>query len=208
VADLLGGIDGQDAYGRFMSVWDNASDIVLGTSESSNHVVHLPIVAQELDQASQMMLLDILTYLPDDILVKVDRASMTVGLETRVPFLDHNLASFCWSLPLSLRMRRGRLKWLLRQVLHSYVPQSLVDRPKTGFAVPVGTWLRGPMKGWASALLAPDRLKAEGFFDPGLVNEVWQAHLSGSTNWQERLWCVLMFQSWLEEHSHSSVGIR
>src|SRR5439155_1666962 len=136
---------------------------------------------------------------PDDILVKVDRASMGVSLETRVPFLDPRVAEFCWSLPLSMKIRNGQRKWLLRQVLRKHVPEQLVDRPKTGFAVPVASWLRGPIKNWADDLLDARKLRAEGFLDSDRVGPVWARHQAGTQNSQDRLLCVLMFESWLDE---------
>src|SRR5204862_4928862 len=140
-------------------------------------------------------LIDAIRYLPDDILVKVDRASMAVSLETRVPFLDHEVAAYCWSLPMRFKVRSGNLKWLLRQVLYRYVPKEIVDRPKTGFAVPIDRWLRGPMKDWANDMLSVERLNRQDFFDPLMVQEVWHRHLLGHADHQRQLWAILMFQS-------------
>ena len=147
----------------------------------------------------RMMCLDLVSYLPDDILVKVDRAAMAVGLETRIPLLDHRIIEFAWSLPSSLKQRRNQGKWLLRQILHQYVPPALVDRPKRGFGAPIAEWLRGSLRGWAEDLLGATRLRQEGFFEPRVVREKWQEHLSKKRDWSAGLWHVLMFQAWLDQ---------
>ena len=143
---------------------------------------------------------DTLTYLPDDILVKVDRAAMSASLETRVPFLDHDVVAFAWRLPLAERVGPGRGKLLLRRVLDRYVPRALIERPKMGFAVPLQSWLRGPLKDWAAALIEPRRLAREGYLRPEPIARMWRQHQSGARNWHSQLWDVLMFQAWLERN--------
>ncbi len=194
-----------NAYVSLMSVWNQSSSVVLGTTHLADWTPVLSPGAKHLGETERMMLLDALTYLPDDILVKVDRASMGVSLETRVPFLDHRVADFCWSLPMSMKVRHGQRKWLLRQVLSKHVPEQLVDRPKTGFAVPIAAWLRGPLRSWAEDLLNLGRLRTEGFLNPERVGAVWANHVSGRENWQDRLWCALMFGSWLDAQRQYSV---
>jgi asparagine synthase (glutamine-hydrolysing) len=154
-----------------------------------------------LDPIEQMMAYDLVTYLPTDILTKVDRAAMAVSLETRVPFLDPSVIQFSASLPLEYKIRDGVTKWVLREVLYKYVPKELIERPKMGFGVPLAEWLRGPLRDWAESLLDASRLQDEGFFNVALVRKKWQEHLTGKRNWHHQLWNVLMFQAWLENNN-------
>jgi asparagine synthase (glutamine-hydrolysing) len=149
------------------------------------------------DIYSTMMYMDASTYLPDDILVKVDRASMSVGLEARVPMLDHRVLEFAWQLPLHLKIRGRTGKWLLKQVLGKYVPESQPERPKMGFGVPVGEWVRGPLRDWAESLLCEERLRRESFLNPKLAREQWTRHLAGDSTGSDRVWHMLAFQAWL-----------
>ncbi|MGI9078841.1 MAG: asparagine synthetase B family protein, partial [Gemmatimonadaceae bacterium] len=195
--------DGPLLYRRLVSHWKDPSSLVLGAREPATLLDELlmnPGVASTFEQ--WMMTTDTLTYLPDDILAKVDRAAMAVSLETRVPFLDHRLVEFALSLPLSMKIRGGQGKWLLRQMLYKYVPKTLIERPKMGFGVPIDSWLRGPLRDWAEALLDDARLRREGFLNPAPIRRQWKEHQSGARNWQYYLWDVLMFQAWLEaEHA-------
>lgn len=189
-----------DFYRTTVTHWPDSGTIVLGTSQSLETAPTLPETPEDIrEMEHRMMLWDSLTYLPDDILAKVDRAAMSMSLETRVPFLDHRVVELAWRLPLSMKIRGNEGKWALRQVLHRHVPRELVDRPKAGFAIPLGAWLRGPLRNWAEALLDERRLAMEGFFDPMPIRRAWTEHLSGARDLSGRLWCVLMFQAWLEE---------
>jgi asparagine synthase (glutamine-hydrolysing) len=152
-----------------------------------------------LNDVERMMALDAVTYLPDDILCKVDRASMGVSLEGRTPFLDHRLFEFAWQLPLNYKLRDGQTKWPLRQVLYRHVPKELIERPKMGFGIPLHDWLRGPLKVWAEKLITADRLEKEGYFYAAPIRAMWEDHLSGKRNWAHHLWSILMFQAWLEQ---------
>jgi asparagine synthase (glutamine-hydrolysing) len=187
-----------EMYKRLVSHWQDPAQIVLQSNEPPTALTDRSIWLSDENFTLQMMYMDLITYLPDDILVKVDRSAMGVSLETRVPFLDHRIVEFAWRLPLSMKIRNGQGKWVLRQVLYNYVPRELIERPKTGFGVPIDTWLRGPLRDWAESLICEERLKEEGFFHPAPIRKKWLEHLSGKRNWQYYLWDVLMFQAWLE----------
>jgi asparagine synthase (glutamine-hydrolysing) len=145
------------------------------------------------------MHLDLMCYLPDDVLVKVDRAAMGVGLETRTPFLDHRVVEFAAKLPLRLKLRDKQSKWILRRLLDRYVPRAFVERPKMGFGVPLHDWLRGPLRDWAESKLDPARIARHGIFDTAEVGHIWQEHLRGYSNNAATLWPILMFDAWAEE---------
>jgi asparagine synthase (glutamine-hydrolysing) len=197
-AALLGSRSLADLYRSMASHWRDPTSVVLGATELATVLSGAAPALQGLGDVERMMALDMLSYLPDDILAKVDRAAMGVSLETRVPFLDHRVVEFAWSLPLAYKLRDGVTKWPLRQVLYRHVPRELIERPKMGFGVPIDHWLRGPLREWAETLLAEPRLRSEGFFDPAPIRQKWVEHLSGKRNWQYHLWDVLMFQAWLE----------
>jgi len=197
LASALEAEDGLAFYDQLRAHWKE-TDIVLGSSLSLPYT-HLP----DVDLLNQMIFQDMQTYLPDDILTKVDRASMAVSLEARVPFLDHRLIEFAWRVPSQFKVRDGKGKWLLREVLNCYVPRELMERPKQGFGIPIAQWLRGPLRDWAESLLNETRMQQQGYLNARLVRYVWQNHLAGRGNREHDLWCVLMFQSWLESQQRS-----
>lgn len=185
-------------YLGLVSHWDDPASVVINGQEPPTWLRGKTPLLTNLDAIQRMMALDTMTYLPDDILVKVDRAAMGVSLEGRVPFLDHRVVEFAWRLPQNMKLRDGVSKWVLRQVLYRHVPKELIERPKMGFGVPIGEWLRGPLKDWAGSLLDESRLKREGYFHSAPIRQKWAEHLSGTRDWQGHLWDVLMFQAWLE----------
>lgn len=197
-ASLLTSDSFDDLYSRMISHWrDPSSAVVDGAEPAPEQNLAATNLFIQLAPVERMMARDLVGYLPDDILVKVDRAAMAVSLETRVPFLDEEVIEFAWRLPFDFRLRRGRTKWILRKLLHRHVPEALVDRPKMGFGVPLGAWLRGPLRDWAEELLDDRRLRHEGFFCPGPVQRMWHAHLGGAVDHEHHLWSVLMFQQWI-----------
>ena len=196
-AAFLGAESADEMYRTVMTHWPDPAGIT-GTTEPRT-VLTTPDSWPAFDNVVQrMMYFDLVSELPDDILVKVDRATMAVSLESRAPFLDHRVAEFAWRIPMHQKIRHGQGKWLLRQLLYRYVPQSLIERPKMGFGVPIDSWLRGPLREWAEALIAPSRLAREGFFDPETIQAAWREHQTGERNNAHLLWGVLMFQGWLE----------
>lgn len=202
LAGVMDSAGSDELYRRLVSQHRDPASIVIGGSEPPSwadiEAAAFAASARGGDFTERMMFHDLVGYLSDDILAKVDRAAMAVSLEIRVPMLDHRLVEFAWSLPLHMKIRHGHNKWLLRQVLYRYVPKELIERPKQGFGVPIDSWLRGPLRDWAEALLDEDRLRQEGYLRPEPIRQRWQEHLSGRRNWQYWLWHVLMFQTWRE----------
>jgi asparagine synthase (glutamine-hydrolysing) len=192
-----------DLYLGMVSSWAEPAALVIGGIEPPTLLTGNSPMLTGLSDVERMMALDTLTYLPDDILVKVDRAAMGNSLESRVPFLDHRVVEYAWRLPMEYKLRQGQTKWAVRQVLYRYVPQEMIERPKMGFGFPIDKWLRGPLRGWAEDLLSEARLQREGYFYPGPIQQKWAEHLSGNRNWSGQLWAVLMFQAWLAEEKKS-----
>ena len=190
-----------DLYRSLVSEWLDPAQLLQGEPpDLEPTAIDQPLPAcLSIDPIARMMAWDSLSYLPDDILVKVDRAAMAVGLETRAPFLDHRVAQVAWRLPMAMKIRGNTSKWALRQILYKHVPKELIERPKAGFAMPIGQWLRGPLRAWASELLHPDRLAREGYLRPEPITRLWQQHLSGRYDHTTKLWSVLMWQAWLEQ---------
>ncbi len=195
-ADMLTAANHNAAYRVLMSFWQQPELLVPGAREQSTVYSSPPPWVCDVPQWRRMSLMDLLAYLPDDCLTKVDRASMVVGLEARVPLLDHRVVEFCYGLP-EFAVRDGRSgKLPLRRLLGRYLPQSLVNRPKSGFSVPLGAWLRGPLREWAQDLLSTDSLLATGVIDPQPVQALLRRHLQTDNDCSASLWCVLMFQAW------------
>ena len=198
-ANVLKAKTSHELYYMLCSHWQNPTEAVINSKESGTLLTEFKPDFQGLNNQQQMMVLDFLTYLPDDILVKVDRAAMASSLETRIPFLDHNLIEYVWRISHSLKFKKGEGKWILKQILNKYVPKHLTDRPKMGFGIPIGAWLRGPLRDWAENLLDQKRLQQEGYFNSKLIRDKWTEHLSCKRDWQYDLWNVLMFQAWIDQ---------
>jgi asparagine synthase (glutamine-hydrolysing) len=189
--------DAAALYRRLVTHWEPAT--VMPDIDEPKGPLWDPTVGKDFPGLlERMQYLDLVTYMPDDILTKVDRASMAVALEARVPLIDHRVVEFAWRIPRESLVRKGVGKWPLRQVLYRHVPPELIERPKMGFGIPLGEWLRGPLRDWAETLLAEKRLREGGLVDPARVRGAWSEHLSGERNWQYPLWDVLMFEAWRE----------
>ncbi len=192
-------IDEDKIYKKLASNLENLDDLVKSESKLDFNMMMQNSVPNSIKSLTEkMQFLDMNIYLPDDVLTKVDRASMSTSLEVRVPILDHNVVEYSWELPLNAKIRNGTSKWVLRNILNQYVPHELIDRPRAGFAVPIDTWLRGPLKDWAESLLDEEKTEMQGYFNSSLIMKKWKEHLSENYNWQHQLWNVLMFQAWHE----------
>ncbi|VUX54847.1 Asparagine synthetase [uncultured Woeseiaceae bacterium] len=199
LAGVLLADDGASFYRNLVSHWQDPASIVLDAEEPPTLLSRRGDWPETDNFVEWMMAMDAQTYMSDDILTKVDRAAMANSLETRVPFLDHRVIESAWRFPLSMKIRNGEGKWLLRQILYRHVPKELINRPKMGFGNPLHDWLRGPLRDWAEDLLDANRIRRGGYFDPAPIRELWDFHLSGRSNEQYPLWDVLMFQAWLAE---------
>lgn len=199
LAALMRAENPDELYRYLVSPWRNPLDIVINGSESHDRLNTLQNETPHNNSLQRMMLWDLLTYLPDDILTKVDRASMGVSLEVRNPFLDHRVIEFAWRLPERMKIRGGQTKWLIRQILYKYIPKRIVSRPKMGFGLPIDNWLKGPLREWAESLLNEKRLQKDGYFHVAPIRNCWEEHVHGRRNWQYKLWGILMFQAWKEK---------
>ena len=199
-AGVMASKDLMSLYQQLVSNWQDPSAVVIGEGEHDRIFSTDIQLLSDVGDIQKMMAIDTISYLPDDILVKVDRAAMGVSLETRVPFLDHHIFEFVSKIPLTMKLKHGVGKSILRDVLFRYVPKELIERPKMGFGIPISDWLKGPLKEWAEELLDETRLRSQGFFYPEVVRQMWSEHLMGVHNWQSQLWAVLMFQAWLEDN--------
>ncbi len=204
-ASVMGSIGIENLYGRMLSQITEPNDWLINQQELIPSMLIQGDEYSHISDIEKMMISDLIGYLPNDILVKVDRASMSVSLESRVPFLDHDVVRFAASLPLSMKIRGGDNKWILKKLLYKYIPEKLVNRPKMGFSVPLDDWLRGPLLDWTEALLDSSRLHNEGFFNVSMIRKKWGEHKSGLRNWQYQLWNVLMFQAWLDQKDKNHI---
>ncbi len=200
LSSSLSSRDSSDFYKKIVSHFDNTESIVLNSHEPKTPLDSKLIKNEFPNLLERMMFLDQLTYLPDDILTKLDRASMAVSLEARVPFLDHRLLEFAWKIKPELKVDSGKGKVILRNLLYQYLPKGMMERPKMGFAVPIDEWLRGPLRNWANELLSERTIKNDGYFNSIVVKKLWEEHLSGKKNWQNQLWDILMFQMWFNTY--------
>lgn len=204
LASMLEAGPQEQRYQLLMSHLRDPASVVLHANEPPTELSDPDLGSEVKEVFERMMYSDLVTYLPGDILTKVDRASMAVSLEARVPLLDHRVVEFAWRVPMHQKVRGREGKWLLRQVLYRHIPRQLIDRPKKGFGVPMGAWLRGPLRDWAESLLDPRRLREEGYFEPEYVRALLADHVAGRVNEGGRLWDVLMFQAWLEQAGNDS----
>jgi asparagine synthase (glutamine-hydrolysing) len=205
LADRLSNVNSMDElYRSLVSEWTDPASLVLGDNGTSVTepltLLDDPVAFPAMEQPLPMMYRDSITYLPDDILCKVDRAAMACSLETRLPFLDHRVVELAWQIPLNMKIRGNTGKWALRQVLYKHVPKVLIERPKAGFAIPIGQWLRGPLRDWAENLISEKRLQSEGYLRSAPIRQAWVEHLNGQRDNTTKLWAVLMFQAWLENN--------
>ena len=196
LANVLAMPNPEALYCRLVTFWEDPAEVLREGREGYLPLMDPRYWLDTSDFVARMMYLDLVSYLPDDILTKVDRASMGTSLEVRVPMLDHRVVEFAWRLPMSMKIRGGQTKRVLRRVLYRYVPRELIERPKMGFGIPLAEWLRGPLRDWAEALLDARQLRDGGLFQPAPIRAKWEEHLSGRRNWQAQLWCVLMFEAW------------
>ena len=198
VARVLPSENIESLYKCLVSNWVDEENLVMGVQPQDIFSSHFSSFDHRLGDVERIMAVDSVTYLPDDILTKVDRAAMSASLETRVPFLNKKVIEFAWQLPLSLKLKDGKGKWIVRQILNKYVPEKLTERPKMGFGIPIGYWLRGPLRDWAEDLINEKKLREENLLNPLAIRRKWKEHLDGTKNWQDPLWNVLIFQQWLD----------
>lgn len=198
LAGILGSLDVEDVYYRLTSAIQDPSELLKHSTEALSALTDPKRKAPLSNSIDKMMFTDMVSYLPDDILCKVDRAGMAVSLETRIPFLDHSVVEFALGLPQNFKIRNGNGKWIVKELTHRHIPKTLMERPKMGFGVPIDSWLRGPLKEWAAQLLSKKKLDDQGYFNTNRVIKMWNEHISAERNWSHQLWIILMFQEWLE----------